>query len=357
MRKLIAVSAVVLLASAASLGRAGTIPNVFNMPAGETSLDFVTVGNPGNAPDPATGSLYGSVSHTYQMGTYDVTSAQYCDFLNAVATTADTYGLYYVSMASTGSAGAGGCGIVQTSGSTGYTYSVLPGWANMPVNYATWGDAARFCNWLDNGQPVGPEGNGTTETGAYTLNGATSRAALMAVASPPHSSSNAPQYFLPSENEWYKAAYYDPSNGTYWKYPTQSNTPPSNVLSATGTNNANYEIYNWTDRTNWLTPVGSFASSPGPYGTYDMGGDVWQWNETAVDANDRGLSGGTFYDNSTYLASSCRIGYNPTYEVYGIGFRVASEAVPEPGSITLLLAASVGLAGAAVVRWWRRAEG
>ena len=47
-------------------------------------------------------------------------------------------------------------------------------------------------------------------------------------------------YFIPSENEWYKAAYYNPTKGTYWAYPTQSNAAPSNVLSATGTNNANY---------------------------------------------------------------------------------------------------------------------
>ena len=49
-------------------------------------------------------------------------------------------------------------------------------------------------------------------------------------------------YVIPSENEWYKAAYFNPSNGTYWTYPTQSNSTPSNVLSATGTNNANFLV-------------------------------------------------------------------------------------------------------------------
>ena len=69
----------------------------------------------------------------------------------------------------------------------------------------------------------------------------------------------------------------------YWSYPTQSNTAPSNVLSATGTNNANYEpASTYTDPTNYLTPVGVFAASPGPYGTYDMGGDVYQWNDTVI---------------------------------------------------------------------------
>ena len=64
--------------------------NVYNMPTGQTSLNFVTVGNAGNAADPSPG--YGAVPYTYQIGEYDVTTAQYCQFLNAVATTSDPYG-------------------------------------------------------------------------------------------------------------------------------------------------------------------------------------------------------------------------------------------------------------------------
>ena len=91
-------------------------------------------------------------------------------------------------------------------------------------------------------------------------------------------------YFIPSDNEWYKAAYYDPSNASYWRYATQSNTAPINTLPDTG-NHANfYDHYDtgnggYTDPTNILTPVGAFSASPGPYGTYDQCGDVWQWDE------------------------------------------------------------------------------
>ena len=221
----------------------------------------------------------------------------------------------------------------------------------MPVFAVTWGDAARFCNWLQNGQPTGgTEAANTTETGAYALNGATTDAQLMGVPSPAHSGSNAATYFLPTENEWYKAAYYsgDGTNSSYWAYPTKSNTAPINILSPTGTNNANfwdeYDTGNGgdTDPTNYLTPVGSFVLSPGPYGTYDMGGDVWQWNETDISASFRGGRGGSLNDNSTHLASSTRdIGY-PTTENYGLGFRVASSVVvPEPDSLALLLAGAV----------------
>ena len=132
--------------------------------------------------------------------------------------------------------------------------SALAAANDAPVFDATWGDAARFANWLQNGQPTNlGEVAGSTETGAYTLNGATSDSALMAI-----SRNAGATYFIPSENEWYKAAYFNPSNSTYWTYPTQSNSTPSNVLSATGTNNANFwTSARYTDPTNYLTPVGA----------------------------------------------------------------------------------------------------
>ena len=74
-----------------------------------------------------------------------------------------------------------GCNI-QRSGSSGiYTYSVAGDWADRPVNWVDWGDAARFANWLHNGQPTGAQDLTTTEDGAYYLNGATSDPALLAV--------------------------------------------------------------------------------------------------------------------------------------------------------------------------------
>jgi formylglycine-generating enzyme required for sulfatase activity len=159
-------------------------------------------------------------------------------------------------------------------------------------------------------------------------------------------------YFIPSENEWYKAAYYDPTlnggTGGYWAYPTKSNTAPVNILSPTGRNNANFYDYygtgngGYTDPTNYLTPVGTFAASPGPYMTYDMGGDIWQWNEANISGSFRGLRGGYWYDASSTLASSSRDYVYPSDEYVYVGFRVASSvAVPEPGSITLLLACAV----------------
>ncbi len=162
-----------LLAAVLAAAAASAQADVFNMPSGKTSLSFVGVGDPNNPPDPVTGSLYGSVGYTFQMGKYDVTMAQYAQFLNAVAKT-DAYGLYNSGMANGG--GFYPFGVSQSGSPGSYSYSVAgsnPQAGNMPIFCVTWGDAARFCNWLDNGQPTAAEGNGTTETGAYTLNGDT----------------------------------------------------------------------------------------------------------------------------------------------------------------------------------------
>jgi len=251
--KLICILLLVVLADVAAL--ADTLP---------VDIALVTVGDPGNVADPLTG--YGAVPYTYQIGEYDVTLSQYATFLSSVAVSGDPYGLYTPGMATDMPT----CGILQTSSSSGYSYA-LKGNKNgtMPVFDVTWGDAARFVNWLSNGEPTtGTEAAGTTETGTYNLNGGTSNAALMAV-----TRSTTAAWVLPNVNEWYKASYYvgGGTNAGYWVYATQSNTTPSNVLSSTGKNNANFSGYGAagpSDPVNYLTPVGFFAGSPSAYGTY-----------------------------------------------------------------------------------------
>jgi formylglycine-generating enzyme required for sulfatase activity len=323
------------------LPMASTRANVFDMPPGLTSLEVVTVGNPGNAgelsgegaggygPD----RVCGAVSYTYNIGKYEVTAGQYTEFLNAVAKT-DAYGLYNPYMW----AGADGrnCGIQRSGLSGSYTYSVAPDLANRPVNYVSWGDAARFANWLHNGQPAGPQNTETTEEGAYYVNGAISITDLMAVTR----NANA-TWVIPSEDEWYKAAHHknDGVTGNYWDYPTGTDSEPSNALiDPDPGNNATFYgggIGYTIGSPYYRTEVGAHENSESPYGTLDQGGNIREWNETVIGGSDRGTRGGSFmgyaYNN---LWAAFRYSMYPTYEDDTFGFRVA--LVPEPATLLLL---------------------
>jgi len=191
---------------AAGLLSAGTVLHA------AVSIDWVTVGNANNPADPLTG--YGAVDHAYQIGKYEVTNAQYAACLNAVDPGGtNPHGIYNANMGSHLSGG-----ISYNSGAPGgEKYSVRSNMADKPVNYVSWYDAARFANWMHNGQ-----GGGGTENGVYNLNGATSG---IFTAQP------GATVWLPSENEWYKGAYYDPTPGAgggdnYWLYATRGNTTP-----------------------------------------------------------------------------------------------------------------------------------
>jgi formylglycine-generating enzyme len=358
-RQWVCCGAAIALALSAAAARA----DVFNMPDGQTSLSFVPIGDANNQPDPST--THGAVDHAYQMGTYDVTVGQYCQFLNAVAKN-DTYGLYssYMATGITSQDNFTGPQIsrinITRSGSPGsYSYTVGGTYnqaANCPIFDVTWGAAARFANWLQNGQPKFEEGvlgevPGSTETGAYTLNGINTNFGLLHVTRNPGAA-----YFIPTLDEWYKAAYYKGggSNAGYWVYPTQSDTMPGNVLSSTTPNTANYYtcLTCSTDVVNELTQVGIFAASPGPYGTYDQGGNVNQWMETSTADSMYNTRGGDWQHYGTALAAGAG-GYDtvPTMAASIVGFRLgASVSVPEPGTIALLLAAAIGLLGYALRR-------
>lgn len=292
------------------------------------TIDMVTVGNPGNAPDLRYRNIpVGSVDYIYNIGKYEITVGQYTAFLNAVART-DTYGLYASDMGS-GSFRA----YIQRSGSPGsYSYAVSVERANFPVDLISFWDAARFTNWLHNGQPSGLQGPGTTEDGAYLNVGDDATFARQPGA----------KYFLPNEDEWYKAAYYDPNHGGqgiggYWDFPTGTNAIPGTDMSdATNTgNNANYNVM-----LGGFTEVGQFHMSLSPYGTFDQGGNVTEWNESGF-LSLRSLRGGSWVNNvDSLFGPKSQAGNFPTINGASVGFRIASLAVPEPssGSLWFILA-------------------
>jgi formylglycine-generating enzyme required for sulfatase activity len=140
--------------------------------------------------------------------------------------------------------------------------------------------------------------------------------------------------FLPSESEWYKAAYYDgPNTGGYFIYATSNNAIP-NASGPTATpNSANYN-----NAVGNLTDVGVYTGTTSPYGAFDMNGNVYQWNEALISGSLRGMRGGLFANTAFFLQSSSRnIVSAPSQGNGGLGFRVAS--VPEPSTAVLAVVA------------------
>ncbi|MCH2113941.1 MAG: formylglycine-generating enzyme family protein [Pirellulales bacterium] len=295
--------------------------------------DWVEVGDPGNPEhtaimkDGTTG--YGSVSYNYLIGEYEVTNDQYAEFLNAVAAT-DTHKLYHTNM---GNFAFPFVGINRSGGSGSYTYSVRTGYGNKPVNYVTWFDAARYVNWLHNGQPTGLQSATTTEDGAYTFGVHVdesihdySYGVLTALNVEDVSSRNpGALYFLPNEHEWHKAAFYEPGADTedgngWWGYANQQDVLPISAQADSDGNISNPGPFtaNWNKGANWngstggnLTTVGT-AGNQSHYGAKDMSGNVFEWVEadpTKPDPWAAGLyvvRGGAFPNGGTHMGSEER---------------------------------------------------
>lgn len=266
--------------------------------AADSGSAMVPVGDPGNAAD---GTGFGAVSYKYNIGKCEVSNAEYCEFLNAAAKK-DTFDLYNYDMS-------GEYGGITQSGSWGnYTYSVKENCGDRPVNFVSWYDALRYCNWLTNGK-----GTNSTETGSYTFSNESGYGSSRdwSIAFPDHAAAAAGKtgkWVLASENEWYKAAYFDPAKSGapgYWEFPSKSDGSPSGAI-ATG-----------------IAACGK-NSTPSAYGTYDQAGNMWEWNETQ-EGGRCGVRGGSwmFRDRADYARKSVRYVVDPpSREVNNYGFRV-----------------------------------
>lgn len=284
--------------------------DTFGTSGNEFTIDFVNIGNAGNAAD-TTG--YGAVPYQYRVGTYEITQ-------DAI-TKATASGMANV-----------------TAG---------PWTGNQPAATISWYEAAAFVNWL-NTSTGNQAAYNLTFSGSWSMTLWNSADAWTAGGTNLYRHKDA-FYFLPSENEWYKAAYYNPGGSNYFLYPTASDTAPTPVASGTSAGTAVYSN---------VASVPAIVDSAGglsPYGTMGQGGNVWEWSESAFDGTNNSSSGdrairGGFWDSSpNNLWSSLRFGGDPALEVDFVGFRVAS--VPEPSTAVLVLMAG----GAWLLRKrWRR---
>ena len=281
-----------------------------SMAGATTTIDTVSIGYIGNISDATTG--YGSVGYQYAIGKHEVTNAQYAAFLNAAAAT-DVHGLYNTNMAD------GYGGIVRSGTAGSYTYATVSGRENAAVVYTSFDDACRFTNWLHNGQLTGAAGEASTETGSYTMSsvGYVTRTA-------------GATWVLPTEDEWYKAAYYQPATAggdadSYWMFATGGNS----ITNA----QANY----WYSGHSGTCAVGTYGANY--FGTFDMSGNAWEWTETVLSTGRILRGGGWTFDASSLWATNRAAG-NPANETTAWGFRVA--LVPGPGGAALLMLGALG---------------
>jgi formylglycine-generating enzyme len=300
---------ILLVAGVARADTFGSGANTFN-------IDFVTIGQPGNGvysvANPA-----GSVPYDYRIGKYEIPEDA-IDKANAASALA-------------------GQPLNITKDTRG---------PDKPATSVTWFEAAQFVNWLNTSTGHAP---------AYKFVGGNMQ--LWQPGDAGYDGRNRfrnglARYVLPSLNEWFKAAYYDPAAGHYWDYPTGSNAIPDGI-DFVGDPNFDAVFYDgaFNPDPNDITNVGI----PSPYGTFGQGGNVSEWQETTFDrmnafasAQRSDIAGSWGSSYTALTASNSGIGDSPGVDFNFTGFRVAS--VPEPTSGTLLLAAMLCASAAALKR-------
>ncbi len=284
---------------AMALMAVGVQADVFGSGSNAFTLDFMNIGNAGNAGDTANtvnGVNPGAVGYNYQMGRNEITIDQF-----AKARAADSR------------IGDG-------------DENPFPIGVNGPASRTSWYEAAKFSNWLTTGDAY---------TGAYQFDGS---GVLTAVDRAAAVTTYGTVYVLPTEDEWYKAAYLESDGSAYTLYATGDSVPGVET-------DANYGGSGGTYSTPWDVGTGNAENN----GTFDMNGNVWEWNESAFDGTldnldeNRVVRGGSFGSGAEGdLRSSFRGLSNPALESDSIGFRVV--AIPEPSSLAMVgVACGLGL--------------
>ena len=309
----------------AGAGQAQSLLQTFGSGANAFNIDFVTIGNPGNAAD-TTGAPNpaGSVGYVYNLSKNEVSR----DMITKANTAA---GL--------------GIPVADTASYVGGNF------AGRAATGISWNEAARFVNYLNTSKGYQAAYN-------FTTSGSNDNISLWGAGQ--YSGSNQFRhkdaiFVLPSLDEWYKGAYGSPS-GTWYDFATGSNswnsysagTDPVKVSSGTAAGTAVYgqaPLQGPADVT--------LAGGLSPYGTMGQGGNVNEWTESAYDrlnnsaGENREFRGGAWTSSWEEIESSSRISFINAPTVQGTDFGLRVAMVPEPSALSLL---AIGLGGLVVLR-------
>ncbi len=277
MERILIVSLLVFVAFSTSFA------DIFGTDSSKFEIEFVPISAETN---PSSG--FGVVIYDYRISTNEITNEQWNKFIAE-------YGV--------------------VTGSPAGAYDSDPYWtaSEVPANKISWYEAAQFVNWLNTSTGHSPayKFTGTKGTGDYTFEPWNANDTGYD-AENPYRNSRA-FYFLPTEHEWVKAAYWNGAD--IQTYTTRDNTLPFEDIES------NYIL--GQDDEPWDVGTGCWELN----GTFDMTGNVWEWMELPFDYylsdSVRCLRGGAF-DNSAGITSSFRLASNADAESYNFGFRVAS---------------------------------
>ena len=154
------------------------------------------------------------------------------------------------------------------------------------------------------------------------------------------------RYFLPTTDEYYKAAFYDPVNEVYYDYATGSDEAPSSVAGGTLPGTAVFCIPNSCAPTRRVDVQSAGGLSP--FGTMGQLGNASEWEEgfgyfwAGVRACQPDLACLNGEDGISSWNSR-----HPHGGIFSLpGFRVVALNVPEPSTVTLVLLGLLAISGA-----------
>jgi formylglycine-generating enzyme required for sulfatase activity len=313
-----------------------------------SGIDFVTITNPGNAPWPGNGTPgdralgRGSVPYDYKIGRYEVTTAQFVDFFNAAFDRPQSDWLPNLIPPTH-------WGAVPTTPNTpgGLRWTVPAGNEMLPVGNISWRMAAMYCNWLCNDKSAARSAfmNGAYDASTFGYSGSVFTDQL--------AHNPGAQYWIPTFDEWIKAAHYDPNHdgpgqGGWWLYPNGGDTPltygpPGLILNGHATQaNAGWDETSFPGYDPFSVPLGAYPVTS-PYGLFDVSGGTSEWTEEVLYTNGTYPTSRLFDGESwVYAGYLDRItdtgGDFPSLSTFDLGFRVAA-AVPAPPSCAVPIAA------------------